>query len=99
MARTWSDSRGGQCLALPIVGGLCPQHGRCGIPHGRVDGPVPASKLLEFQAKANSIIAKSVEGHEECQALREYCEGGKRHGREEADLRKEGRGVIDKKFN
>ncbi|CAK0800533.1 unnamed protein product [Prorocentrum cordatum] len=57
MARTWASGRGGQCRHQPVEGGagLCQAHSvqavrsAGGLPHGRVDGPVPLKKLLEFE--------------------------------------------------
>ncbi|CAE8592683.1 unnamed protein product, partial [Polarella glacialis] len=61
MARTWGDGYGSQCLKPPLkVGGLCPSHQKYaeihdGLPsHGRIDGPIPAKKLLEFQKFAEA---------------------------------------------
>eukprot|EP00929_Paragymnodinium_shiwhaense_P066904 TRINITY_DN33617_c0_g1_i1.p1 TRINITY_DN33617_c0_g1~~TRINITY_DN33617_c0_g1_i1.p1 ORF type:complete len:211 (+),score=72.72 TRINITY_DN33617_c0_g1_i1:181-813(+) len=61
MARTWNSGQGGQCDRKPVAGGagLCVSHGKQakshgGLAHGRVDGPIPEAKLLEFQRKAAS---------------------------------------------
>jgi len=56
MARVWNSGRGGQCSSAPADGGagLCESHSRQarsdkGLGHGRVDGPIPAKKLREFE--------------------------------------------------
>lgn len=56
MARTWGDGHGAQCVKQPQhKGGFCIGHERDaekndGVPsHGRIDGPIPAKKLVEFQ--------------------------------------------------
>lgn len=56
MGRVWNSGFGGQCGRVPISGnaGLCEMHARQakskeGLSHGRVDGPVPAKKLAEFE--------------------------------------------------
>lgn len=55
-ARTWNDGLGGQCCRAPIDGsaGLCLQHSKDERwrSHGRVDGPVPQRKLLDFRKAA-----------------------------------------------
>ena len=49
MGRTWNDGRGGQC-AKPRVGGgeYCMVHDK-NLAFGRVDGPIPEVKLIEFR--------------------------------------------------
>lgn len=55
MARIWADGKGGQCQrAQEKDSDLCRSHlanarGDKGLSHGRVDGPVPAAKLAEFE--------------------------------------------------
>lgn len=63
LARTWNGALGGQCCAAPLRpanaadlgSGLCKSHFRQwkksghGLTHGRVDGPIPAEKLVEFE--------------------------------------------------
>mmetsp|Transcript_74175 Transcript_74175/g.172033 ORF Transcript_74175/g.172033 Transcript_74175/m.172033 type:complete len:232 (+) Transcript_74175:53-748(+) len=51
MARTWNEGMGGQCRKRPYKGSaFCWWH-CCGgwKLHGRIDGPVPKKKLLEFK--------------------------------------------------
>ncbi|CAJ1412704.1 unnamed protein product [Effrenium voratum] len=56
MARVWKGGLGGQCPMLPSSLGLCKVHAEReaaeGLPHGRVDGPIPAEKLREFEKQA-----------------------------------------------
>lgn len=60
MARTWNEGRGGQCSSDPVddCAGLCSCHSRqaqtTGLSHGRVNGPVPRTKLLAF-GKASGV--------------------------------------------
>ncbi|CAE8582783.1 unnamed protein product, partial [Polarella glacialis] len=56
MARTWATGRGSQCRQKPDhMDDLCKIHSldaerHDGAPaHGRMDGPIPAKKLLAFQ--------------------------------------------------
>mmetsp|Transcript_79771 Transcript_79771/g.124404 ORF Transcript_79771/g.124404 Transcript_79771/m.124404 type:complete len:231 (-) Transcript_79771:13-705(-) len=66
MARTWNSAKGGQCVLEPAEGGagLCVQHSnqatRIGLSHGRVDGPVPLPKLLEFQQVSGLEVASEI---------------------------------------
>eukprot|EP00928_Gymnodinium_smaydae_P027562 TRINITY_DN21282_c0_g4_i1.p1 TRINITY_DN21282_c0_g4~~TRINITY_DN21282_c0_g4_i1.p1 ORF type:complete len:240 (-),score=33.77 TRINITY_DN21282_c0_g4_i1:95-748(-) len=51
LARTWASAQGGQCTRAPLRGALfcqCHSEGRWKV-HGRVDGPIPLAKLLEFE--------------------------------------------------
>lgn len=53
MARTWSGGRGGQCKFASASSGtvFCKKHmGGTWRIYGRVNGPIPAKKLAEFQA-------------------------------------------------
>merc|ERR1740133_222463 len=56
MARTWSDSRGGQCQkAKPAegMGDLCASHLQTWRTHGRVDDAIPVQKLRQFLLTSN----------------------------------------------
>lgn len=63
MARTWNGGHGGQCTRAPEAGSdFCGAHDlddRWGV-HGRVDGPVPAAKLREFERASRTSYSKSV---------------------------------------
>eukprot|EP00747_Dinoflagellata_sp_TGD_P081073 gnl/TRDRNA2_/TRDRNA2_161155_c0_seq1.p1 gnl/TRDRNA2_/TRDRNA2_161155_c0~~gnl/TRDRNA2_/TRDRNA2_161155_c0_seq1.p1 ORF type:complete len:769 (-),score=59.27 gnl/TRDRNA2_/TRDRNA2_161155_c0_seq1:52-2316(-) len=54
MARVWGGGQGAQCSRARLQGAdFCQQHSRehesgAGIPHGRIDGPVPEEKILDF---------------------------------------------------
>merc|ERR1719329_67550 len=59
MGRIWGGGVGAQCQRQPVsgAGGLCIQHcqqarSKSGLTHGRVDGPIPAAKLAEFERGA-----------------------------------------------
>lgn len=55
MARTWAKGSGGQCTKRPDAGAeYCSQHVKEDKwrVHGRVDGPIPQQKLLEFEKAA-----------------------------------------------
>lgn len=66
MARTWNAGRGGQCRRTASSAGcLCVVHlaqakSSTGLVHGRVDGPVPAAKLREFERAALRAAGSSV---------------------------------------
>eukprot|EP00929_Paragymnodinium_shiwhaense_P044812 TRINITY_DN22980_c0_g1_i1.p1 TRINITY_DN22980_c0_g1~~TRINITY_DN22980_c0_g1_i1.p1 ORF type:complete len:746 (+),score=191.14 TRINITY_DN22980_c0_g1_i1:70-2307(+) len=66
MARTWNSGSGGQCRRGPLPGAAyCSAHCRNEQwqVHGRVDGPVPPSKLRDFQkAKASGLSATGASG-------------------------------------
>eukprot|EP00929_Paragymnodinium_shiwhaense_P112899 TRINITY_DN8115_c0_g2_i1.p1 TRINITY_DN8115_c0_g2~~TRINITY_DN8115_c0_g2_i1.p1 ORF type:complete len:537 (+),score=111.33 TRINITY_DN8115_c0_g2_i1:93-1703(+) len=51
LARTWASGLGGQCTRAAEAGGICKMHmvEDKWRTHGRVDGPIPEAKLLEFQ--------------------------------------------------
>ena len=58
MARTWGNGAGAQCANRPAeaCNGLCLRHFKQQDSpgwHGRVDGPIPESKLKEFQRASN----------------------------------------------
>ncbi|CAE8697484.1 unnamed protein product [Polarella glacialis] len=64
LARTWDSGRGGQCARKPPPGSeFCATHGsEQGRSHGRVDGPIPAAKLLAFKKEASGGRAAAIAG-------------------------------------
>merc|ERR1711903_245671 len=64
MARTLNEGKGGQCQRPKNQGGdFCNLHTKQndspgGLAHGRVDGPIPAKKLEEFQRFAKNAEAR-----------------------------------------
>ena len=48
LGRTWNGGRGGQCKKKPVDGDLC--RGCKRLAHGKVTGPIPATKMKEFLA-------------------------------------------------
>eukprot|EP00927_Polykrikos_kofoidii_P054655 TRINITY_DN49042_c0_g1_i1.p1 TRINITY_DN49042_c0_g1~~TRINITY_DN49042_c0_g1_i1.p1 ORF type:complete len:1468 (+),score=341.61 TRINITY_DN49042_c0_g1_i1:532-4404(+) len=69
LARTWSDGRGDQCLKPAVAGEdfCCPHSKKCVM--GRVDGPIPDAKLMEFlrlhrRRSSQKVPASSCEGDE-----------------------------------
>lgn len=58
VARIWGGGRGGQCCNSPEPGDeMCDKHATNGATHGRVDGPIPAAKLREFEYWS-AVLAK-----------------------------------------
>ena len=59
LGRTWNRGTGGQCTAArPAHADVCARCAR-NLAHGRVDGPIPAGKLREFEKKSIRAVPKS----------------------------------------
>jgi hypothetical protein len=60
LGRVWNVSYGGQCKSpKPNDGDLCAKCAKGKLVHGRVDGPIPVSKLAEFKRCASKRAAAS----------------------------------------
>ena len=60
LARTWAAGRGGQCSRLkPSGADVCAKCAKGRLAHGRVDGPIPTTKLAAFQRTATKKDADS----------------------------------------
>ena len=60
LARTWDAGRGGQCRRLkPSGADVCASCAKGCLAHGRVDGPIPTTKLAAFQSTKTKKDAAS----------------------------------------
>lgn len=70
VARIWAGGRGAQCSRKHLPAGeYCPGHvkevSRDGLPvHGRIDGPVPQSKLAEFRIAGLRLARQDASEHQ-----------------------------------
>lgn len=58
MARVWNFGFGGQCTRVRTVSEFCTFHTTKWHVHGRIDGPIPEAKALEFDRFATRLEMK-----------------------------------------
>merc|ERR1740121_1512312 len=90
-ARTWAGGRGAQCTRARGDDGLCDQHRRDNKweVHGKVDGPIPAEKLTEFQrflARGKQLAIEDKPRKERAKAKRRKGAADVERGRRLSDL-------------
>jgi len=97
MARTWAGGKGGQCSRPKGEGSdICPMHaqGDKYKVHGRVDGPIPASKLAEFVAFSQKPPPKELTEEEKAARAEKrkakQADGDEKRSSKKAKKRKKG---------